>query len=361
MKFGKNTASETVLSFVGEGLKLAGLCFTIRYAYERFSDNRKDTPKSNISRHELLASPSSKYKIDFETLDNIMEFWFANSPSESNSKLWMIPNERTLKRRRIDAQISLKFSKCVEDISNNFDDFICEIEKISVLAIALHYQVAAVIALDQLSRHIKRYLSETEEHGMPIIDDIFPFQLSLNQKQIDILSVRLSKAIVDRNECVIRTGRIPLSMYVFILMPFRHENKINSISFVQQCIDERDKLEEQHSTLLKRFRNATNRRMTILQDIMRKECNTSQDKTSWSDDDIVEVHPFDSDMKNANEHDVVITLKNFLSSRKIRALNDTNEKPYSLIVSLSGGGKYKNMFGPHDLCISYQIICFCCS
>lgn len=354
-----NNTVEILSSVIGDGLKLVGLYCTLRCAYNLLSysssssssSTHKHNPKftktiTTLTQKHLLTSRShaSKYEIDYLSLNEVLKFWFANTPSQSNSKLWMIPNNRTLKRRRIDAEITRKFSNLVEDMSTHFDDFVAGVNDNSSSTTALYYKIAAVIALDQLSRHVSRYLNETEEYQMEVIDKIQPFKFSLNQKQLDQCSLELSKTIHKHDHDAIKTGRVPLSMYVFILMPFRHENTIESVSFVQRCINERDMLEDEHCILLKRFRNATNRRLAVLQDINRREYPVSNKDNYWSDNDILEVHSFESDMKEANTHGLVITIENFLNARNLCTSTDTKSSydlnAFPVIVSLSGGGKH---------------------
>jgi len=204
----------------------------------------------------------------------------------------------------------------------------------------LHMKAAVIIALDQLSRHIRRYNLETVENGFDLVDGIKPVELPKSQKEIDVFSVKVSKLALKQHRQEIDSGRVPLGMYIFMLMPFRHENTIESVSFVQKCINDRTILEEENEVLIRRFRNATNRRHTGLQDIHRRIGHGQND---WSDEDILEVLPFSCDMERAYEHDVVTVFQNFLRARSVPEIphdskhSKSDKTTFPIIVSLSGG------------------------
>ena len=287
-------------------------------------------------------------ELSFDMAEEILDYWFANPPSKSNSKLWMIPNERNLTRRRIDADITEKFGTFVERISSNFEQFLSGVAKTRSSMLSFHWKVAAIIAMDQMSRHIYRYFDETCIHNMDLIDEIPPRQLTLNQNEMDTLAVKLSSLILEDHKNLIDNGRIPLPMHVFILMPYRHESKIESLQFVQNCINNRVETEEENGILLKRFRNATNRRLIRLQDVARKAGGESKELGKMQFEDILEVLPFESDMVDVDSHPALLTISKFLEARGINKVKSQKSlktevksaksiQRFPLIVSLSGG------------------------
>lgn len=287
-------------------------------------------------KRRLTWSSSNRFSISEDTVQEVLDYWFANSPSKSNSKLWMIPSENSKKRRMIDAEITDKFSTFLTDIILNFDEFMIMSKS------SLHTKATVIIALDQLSRHIRRYHLETFKNNLEMVDRIKPVDLPKTQKEIDVLSVKVSKLALEQHRQEIDSGRVPLSIYIFMLMPFRHEKTIESVSFVQKCINDRTVLEEENEVLIRRFRNATNRRHTGLQDINRRiGCNGQNE---WLDEDILEVLPFLCDMERAYEHDVVTVFQNFLRARGVPEIphdskqhSKSNIATFPIIVSLSGG------------------------
>jgi tRNA(Ile)-lysidine synthetase-like protein len=152
---------------------------------------------------------------------------------------------------------------------------------------------------------------------------------------LDNLAYKTAELFSKYHKVDIDCGMIPVPMYVFALMPYRHASTMSSVQFVQDCIESTAGREEQMDALVRRFRKATNRRMAVLQDEARRTGGNEED-TTFSDEDILETFPFEADMSKATSHIVCKTIQAFLYERGISA-SRTDGNPIPVIVSLSGG------------------------
>lgn len=259
---------------------------------------------------------------DVDAVHSIISFWFAqHAPDTAQKKLWMVASASTEYMRRIDMEISDRYSHTVADLAAGGWTRWC--------AEPFGYQgkLAAIVALDQFSRHIHRHLTNG---SCPIPA----------QEHLDSLAFEIAKMFATDHRQEIDCGVIPLPMQIFALMPYRHAGSAESIGHVQLEIETMSSLQEQMQKMVQRFRKATNRRMAVVQDELRRTGGVGQREAgSIEDGDILEVFPFDADMAAASDHIVTRTVISFLADRGVHpGQHDPAHGSCSpVIVSLSGG------------------------
>ncbi|KAI2512656.1 DUF924-containing protein [Fragilaria crotonensis] len=262
-------------------------------------------------------------------------FWFGQfTPDLAQKKLWMIAASSENQRLMVDEQITQNFERIILD--ETYKQWDLEIY-------GYQGKLATIIVLDQFSRHIHRYYASSSRQvcGTP---SSLP-----QQRDLDALAFAAAENFLKVHKHEIQCGMISLPMVIFSLMPFRHAGTLDKVQFVQENIEELSSIADQCHSMLSRFRKATNRRMAVLQDEARRIGDETQGTTgaaatntassSSSDYDILETFPFDADMGPACHHVVHKTIVSFLNSRGIlqQGENAIDEKPYPVIVSLSGG------------------------
>jgi len=319
-------------------------------------------------------------------IDSILNYWFGqNTPDKLQKQLWMIGSSSTEHLRKIDGDITLKFQQLLLDLSRIDDDDDCsttrdlwcgkedDTDDDTPNVFGWRGKLAAIIVLDQMSRHIRRHYTSSTTNNSPKNEEGSPQQLLPSQKTLDTLAHNLSQQFQQTHATEISSGMIPIPMYIFSLMPLRHASTIASVGCVQAKVEELDSL---HSgdlgNMIRRFRRATTRRMAVLQDDARREGrdtkytngggvdvdvdiddgivrevadngeSTDNFVAGCSDDDILEEHPFAADMTSAKHHPVVRTMIDYLSARGIHPIKRKSHGSSSierapLIVSLSGG------------------------
>ena len=257
-----------------------------------------------------------------ETIDNyrliqsVLMFWFGQfTPDIAQKKLWMIAASSENQRLKVDEQISQNFEKLI--LGEKYKEWDSEIY-------GYQGKMAAIILLDQFSRHIHRhYASRNVTSSLP------------QQSKLDALAFAAANNFLRVHRQEINCGMISLPMIVFALMPYRHAGTVETVQFVQQNIEDLSSIGDQCESMLSRFRTATNRRMALLQDDARRTGNGEQNDAS--DFEILETFPFEADMDPACDHVVHKTIVSFLNSRAIQQGGTVDEQPHPVIVSLSGG------------------------
>lgn len=318
------------------------------------------------NQNQLLIFPTvlRRIKENKDLIHDVMMYWFGQYPPETSQKmLWMIANSSHQLRARVDKEISDKFEALLLELSSSssssstdmsserWNEWCFDVDGIY----GYRGKVAAIIVLDQFSRHIQRHhTSSTGGTSSSSSSNLPPKEI------LDGLAYKTAKLFVETHLDEIKSGMVPLPMYVFSLMPYRHASTIESVAFVQSCVEEYADMNGQMEAMLGRFRKATNRRMAVLQDEARrkgtatsqvtadgddtkKNAKTNNDKDTtgrFTDEDILETFPFEADLSVALNHPVHKTITSFLTDRGIHASRDVNNKPSPLsavIVSLSGG------------------------
>eukprot|EP00934_Nitzschia_sp_Nitz4_P006346 Nitzschia sp. Nitz4//scaffold37_size175936//105580//108219//NITZ4_002052-RA/size175936-snap-gene-0.245-mRNA-1//1//CDS//3329549806//6336//frame0 len=290
----------------------------------------------NVGHDNLSGPPASliRFKENQKLINSVLSFWFGqHDPENSQKKLWMIANSSSKLRDEVDQQIAETFgetmSELVSETHSRWEEWCTDAEQMY----GSRGKIAAIVVLDQFSRHVLRYAKGTGMEGD------FPPQSVLDQQ-----ALKTAKLFVDKHANEIRCGMIPLPMYIFAMMPYRHAGTIETVAFVQNCIEESAGMALQLEAMLGRFRKATNRRMALLQDEARRSGKSQSVESDdiidvptsshqFADEDILETFPFDADMTPSVRHPIHNTIVNFLDRQGIRPLGDRSH----VIISLSGG------------------------
>lgn len=347
-----------------------------------------DTPELGNALHRIQENQ--------RLINSVLEYWFGQYPPERSQKmLWMIGNSSIDHRRRVDEEITVKFLPVLLElasttgqehaaasssaptpsttavISDRWEEWCFDPDAIY----GVYGKVAAIIVLDQFSRHIQRHYEEEQEQSQ---QEQPPPSLPSKNK-LDQLALKTAKLLFEptkaecspnvdsdqeettvlwRNRHQMVQSMIPLPMMIFALMPYRHASTIESVSYVQQCIEQCSTHQQQLNDMLSRFRKATNRRMALLQDEARRTGNSESTKPDkqqhratdilpednnsrhFTDEDILETFAFEADMVPSLKHPIHKTIADFLTARGIRPASSSTKasKPSaSIIVSLSGG------------------------
>lgn len=189
--------------------------------------------------------------------------------------------------------------------------------------------MAAIIALDQMSRHIHRYDKNHTDESIQIIPE---------QQQLDSLAYAIAKTLQSHHQKELFTGMVPLPMRIFGIMPLRHASTVEDLSIVQKDVESASELHDEMDNMISRFRKATNRRMAALQDEARREGKLGlqdedaeerrggADDQQFDDEMILECFPFKADMSKACDHMVVKTIRTFLSKMNIVQISDGRSK-----------------------------------
>lgn len=267
------------------------------------------------ARPLLLPLQSERFiRTNQHSIQTVLHYWFGQyTPDGSQKKLWMIANSSVEQRTRVDADIVDKFEAVVLQLAGGLWEDWCD---------DIHgYQgkLAAIICLDQFSRHQHRFYEHAGTSRLP------------SQSTLDTLAYQISQLLFETHKTELTTGMVPLPMQIFGLMPYRHASTMTSVAFVQHHIANMDEMHVQMDAMTRRFRKATNRRMAVLQDESRR---TGTDKTDFADDDILETVAFQADMEPAVHHVVYSTISSFLKHQRIMP-NSSATIP--VVVSLSGG------------------------
>lgn len=318
-----------------------------------------------LSREGIITNQSTDIEIirrDRQQIDQVLNYWFGQaSPDGAQKSLWMIASSSVELLEQVDADIAHKFRSLIWDLSsnenNNVEGMHLDKGKLQrwtqdVEIFGWQGKIAAIVALDQLSRHIHRYDNGTRTaHFIP------------EQRLLDEIAYQISRQLQMYHEKELSTGIIPLPMRIFAIMPLRHAANISDYSIVQHDVESSALLHEEMDRMIRRFRKATNRRMAALQDEARREgklglkeedeedcvdekkqgCETGKGHKQFEDDQILECFPFQADMAKANDHAIIKTIRIFLKNLKILDTMDKSKsavsrgKASSVIVSLSGG------------------------
>ncbi len=293
-------------------------------------------------------------------IQSVLNYWFGQyKPEKSQKMLWMIAASSKEHREKIDGEIASRFEELLRDlsVSTSSSNLSSNDDSFSTIwsqwcqdpdgIYGAHGKIAAIIVLDQFSRHILRHY-ENEKN---------PLRQPLpTKKSLDRLALATAELLVKDHQAELDCGMVPLPMRVFALMPYRHASTMESVKYVQQTVEEMALLEEQNEAMIGRFRKATNRRLAVLQDEQRRTGKKSDGdnnstaidtenntKNEFTDDDILEAFPFEADMTPALQHPIHKTMVEFLADQGIHPVGrgkgqeGNAPKTAGIIVSLSGG------------------------
>lgn len=325
-------------------------------------------------------------------IDQVLHYWFGqSSPDGAQKSLWMIASSSQELLDKVDSEISKRFRALLWELScsskDESDKTICDFGLDSLTSdrdklvrwtsslFGWQGKVAAIIVLDQMSRHIHRHDAKSDttlsQSHIKSAACYIPQQI-----QLDKIAFNVSKQLQIEHGKELSTGMVPIPMRIFGIMPLRHASTIENLTLVQHDVESAASLHDEIDRMIRRFRKATNRRMNILQDEARREGKLGSldfgesngvphydsNLKEFDDEQILESFPFDADMSNAHEHVIVKTIRNFLrvnnvlqstdprfnSSRKVATSSrdavttytkntEGTEQVPTAIVSLSGG------------------------
>lgn len=269
-------------------------------------------------------------KSDIKNIQRVLIFWFGHaSPDEAQKDLWMIATSSVERLSQVDADISQKFRSLIVSLSSSFmendnrNTLTRWTENIELFG--WQGKIAAIVALDQMSRHIHRHDKNHTGNFQPLP----------KQQQLDSIAYKIANKLRIQHKNELSTGMIPLPMQIFGIMPLRHASTIQDLNIVQEYIDTSSELYSEMERMIRRFRKATNRRMAILQDEARREGkldmtqngdsnkhNENSTNQQFDDEQILECYPFKADMSSAGDHVVVKTMIAFLSKMEILRISD---------------------------------------
>mmetsp|Transcript_25543 Transcript_25543/g.52705 ORF Transcript_25543/g.52705 Transcript_25543/m.52705 type:complete len:981 (+) Transcript_25543:126-3068(+) len=328
-------------------------------------------------------------KQDRSQIDQVLNYWFGQfSPDGLQKSLWMIASSSHELLRRVDADISDKFRMLIFELySGSTEDDNSDVESVNTNILdkgklvrwtedadlyGWQGKVAAIILLDQMSRHIHRHDKSHETENLVVSPIIQQFP---EQKLLDGLAYKVSTSLYEHHNRELSTGMIPIPMRIFGIMPLRHASTLKDLRVVQSDVESASSLNEEMDRMIRRFRKATNRRLAALQDDARRKgkrvllnggpgsgsglalekTDDTATKTNpdFHDDQILECFPFDADMTPAQDHVVTKTIRNFIRDRNIlhtsadrkndafiknsKSCNVVHGHVPAAIVSLSGG------------------------
>lgn len=237
-----------------------------------------------------------------QQIEQVLHYWFGQyPPQQAHKKLWMITDEKW--RNKVDTDITEQFAPLLQSLLQSHTAW---------CAYGYTGKVASIVLLDQMARHMQRYSPNSTPP----------------QEQLDQLAFQVAEQFQNEHAHEIQTGRIPVPMMVFALMPYRHASRRETVQYVQDQIAHAAVLWEQCHELLRRFRTATNRRLAVLYDHDRRE---NSQASEFTDDDILECAAFPADTTLAHRHVVTRTLHEFVQTTR------NNNKKKTWIISLSGG------------------------
>eukprot|EP00985_Skeletonema_marinoi_P029838 scaffold29298_cov66-Skeletonema_marinoi.AAC.1 len=192
---------------------------------------------------------------DRQQIDQVLNYWFGQaSPDGSQKTLWMIASSSVELLEQVDSDIADKFRSLIWDLSssssNDYENV--DAKKLQrwtqdVEIFGWQGKVAAIIALDQLSRHIHRHDKGAQSSShIP------------EQRLLDNIAYNVSRQLQTHHEKELSTGIIPIPMRIFAIMPLRHAATVSDYSIVQNDIESSALLHEEMDRMIRRFRKATN-------------------------------------------------------------------------------------------------------
>jgi len=291
-------------------------------------DSSSDCDGNNRKLQEIRNNHSA--------IQSVLHYWFGQHPPEKSQKmLWMIAASSKEHRQKVDSDIVTRFERLLGELASSTAHDATRWQQWCLDPDGIYGargKIAAIIVLDQFSRHILRHYDNSDNH-LP------------TKECVDQLALKTAELLIKEHSVELEHGMIPLPMRVFALMPYRHASTMESVKYVQRTVEEMAALEEQNAAMVGRFRKATNRRLAVLQDEERrtgkidtentagKNENISADddgkdqRKQFSDDDILETFPFHADMAPTLRHPIHKTMVQFLTEQGIHPANDApNQK-----------------------------------
>jgi hypothetical protein len=298
------------------------------------------TPTPTFDNEETSLSIVRRDRLE---IDEVLNYWFGQaSPDGAQKSLWMIASSSQELLSKVDSEISEKFRALVWDLfsgsigcnSGETDGKLHRWTDDNLFG--WQGKIAAIVALDQMSRHIHRH-DLTANSKLRRTDTKSAAFCIPEQQYLDKIAFDISQQLLNKHTNELNTGMIPLPMKIFGIMPLRHASTIDNLAIVQKNVEYAASLQEEMDRMIRRFRKATNRRMAGLQDSARREGklgllvekaasngthNNGTSNLKFHDEQILESFPFDADMSQAHEHVVTKTIRNFLRANSILQSTD---------------------------------------
>jgi tRNA(Ile)-lysidine synthetase-like protein len=335
-------------------------------------------------------------RVNWKWIRAVLHYWFVNDNCSDiptlQKRLWMISQQNVALRNSVDKDIFEQFGSLTCQLGGMEpprDEVVFASNATSHCPSLLWNQwcvedsflygwegkLAAIIVLDQFSRHIQRYLQNAPGNVCP---STFHQSIRLHlpdQSILDQLAFNTTNLLLkDHFQEFQSAALMSLPMRIFALMPLRHQSTLPTIKNTQHMIESVfSPQHEQCASMIQSFRKATNRRLAVLQDEARRggpngdsaiekngEKHLKSDPTEerFTDDDILECGYFiPADPVTAPAgHLVYETIRNFLKhhldvgppnvemSTELLVCNDVTRAsvpvetpPRTVIISLSGG------------------------
>lgn len=176
--------------------------------------------------------------VDYQQVETVLRYWFGGD-QQTNYKTKWFPDGSSGLQSAADQDVQARFGCLFEDALSG---------KLNHWQQCVKGCIALIVVLDQFSRHICRLkgkdISKTE------------------QTLADTLALDIAKRFHERENVL----NLPMSEYVFSLMPLRHTATVDHLSYVLKCLEGKELVEAKSMELLGRFRKQTIRRLQHLQD-----------------------------------------------------------------------------------------------
>ncbi len=157
-------------------------------------------------------------------IDQVLKYWFGQfNPEKSQKQLWMIASSSKDHLQKVDAEITELFGPLLTKLSSpqssDLRDVWC--------CHGWRGYVAAIIVLDQMSRHIHRHYKTMATTGTDLLE----------QQSIDEFSYAIAQDFQKTYAAELACGMIPIPMMIFALMPLRHKSTLQSVGYVQSQVE----------------------------------------------------------------------------------------------------------------------------
>jgi uncharacterized protein (DUF924 family) len=190
--------------------------------------------------------------IDSNALE-IIHFWFGGDQQINYRTKWF-PEGSTNQQQLIDLEITTKYNYLlIAALNHELDHW----KKYRTSCLAL------IILLDQFSRHIYRH-QKIPPKIVSDSEDLLKTEISLSiRNQTDLYALEIANYFHSFPEVI---GNLPIAEYVFSLMPLRHNQSIDHLTFILSKLTDKETSSIKGNELLQRFRKQTTRRLQHLED-----------------------------------------------------------------------------------------------
>lgn len=247
----------------------------------------------------------------------VLRYWFGQStPDRAYNELWNSDELDEERRENIQEEIVDNFADLLNELVAFRWKAWCQDKDMQIYG----YQgkLAAIVVLDQFSRIMREY-NEEMDAGLTLP----------TQGECDSMSFQTANLMVIQHTREVRSGMIPIPMYIYALLPYRHANEKCTVEFLSTQAEAIEDFLGQCGTMADRFRRfAADRTSALMAE------GTIRD--DYDEEDLLGHFPFEADMTVAHEHPVFMAVMEFLHERGLDP-NADSSKATPIVVSLSGG------------------------